>query len=338
MSEENGEHGNGLPRQVQEVRDEIKALEAEKKGKTGGDESLSDQAPGQPQDPTLEKDQKPKPSVDDENLEQRFKVLQGKYNSEVIPLNARVRELTGENGALLQEIAFLKGQLQSQQEAGRPAAEDGVKTKVKSDIDPSSYEEYGEEIVDLAKRYRDQGASIAQLEAKMNGLEKTAEGVQENQREKAVAEFERELTKLCPEWKVQNDDRGFLVWIAQNGLNESLTAALGRLDFEKIANIFNLYPKPNTTPEPPPKPKVKVEEEKKPSDPLEEHVVPKTGGSDETPQSQPSFTTADVNAFYQSYSKGKYPFNACGHTVASRDEAVKLDNEITLAYSKGLVG
>lgn len=343
----------GLPDQVRKMGEQADALEKQMRenGKTGED-ILPDQAPeNHPQDQPDAKPQ-PKPTPQDqpapqnepgENWEQKFYTLQGKYNSEVPRLHAENRELNNQINSLHQKVENLEGQIQNQQQN----APDG-QTASSFDFDPEALEDFGPEFVEVANIVKKQASVIEDLKEQLKNTAAQVQGVQEKQTQQVAMSFEDKLTKACPEWARLNNDRDFNDWLHGNGFFEALNINAQKGDVEKTASFFNRYLKesgtspesPANTPKTPPAESPVNPQPHQPN--LEEHLAPQVnGGGGEVPVAEPSFTRDEVQFFYQDLaqasSNNRFPFEACGRLIKSKDDAVQLEYDIARANEEGRI-
>ncbi len=314
-----------LPEQVERLNEELKKYDQslEKTGKES-----SDQAP-RTQNEQPKSDSQP-PS-EGEGWENKFRVLQGKYNKEVPALTAQVRELQRLVDSLRDENASLKNSQSQSPQQPEGLSADGNAGHFADEIDPRQYEEFGDEIVSLAESYRRQGRTIEQLEGELKRLSQEVGGVRETQAQSEEQRFIEQLESRLPNVLTLNEDPECIRWLDENGLLPSLQAAGSEGDVERTARIFELFLNRTGNSEPASTP---------PSDSselsLHEHQVPQVSAGDGSPSEQPSFTPDQVNQFYRSWSRG-LPFEFNGVLVSTRAEAEKIDNEITLASAQGRV-
>ena len=152
-----------------------------------------------------------------EDYEQKYKVLQGKYNAEM----ARARA----------DIASLRSSQQVRQEPERQVK--------KEELDLS---EYGEEFVTLTNNLNTMQKENDQLKAQMNN-------VQSSVSQQAQSSFFADLERQVPDWSTINTDENFVYRFLQDKplysphatKKDALLDAQKRNDLQQVVAIFNEY-------------------------------------------------------------------------------------------------
>lgn len=221
-----------LPKQIQAEIDEAEALErmfAEQQNPVPAENAAGEGAaeavvpaegipPGTPE--AVAED------ANSETWEQRYRILQGKYDAEVPRLHAQVRELTDNLNQVAQR-------LQSEPvEAPKPLSE----------VAPEDIETYGEDLVNMMRR-------VAAAEAER----RSAEALQRvNQVEGHLAQgqedrFYSALSQRVPQWKDIDNEPGWISWLGEydpmvgSSRQDALNAAARALDSNRVASIFETY-------------------------------------------------------------------------------------------------
>jgi len=277
-----------IPRVVQKQAEEADKLQKDliEKGKTGPD---AEPAPGiEQQDAVKEepkKEEKPKetpaapeakkeppakPPAEAEKAdwEQRYKVLQGKYNAEIRTLNTKLTDAT----TLLAQANTRIGELENR---SAPAPQAEPKPSVPKPIDLQEIDPAKifteEELGALEEEGFDASAVkiMAKINAKLMGargdtgsgdsevkaLKSKVEKLEKSQEVIDRATFDAELTKLVPDWKIVNGHKGegiepdqnWYEWLEQidpfSGLprQQLLNIAAKDLDVKRVAQFFNSF-------------------------------------------------------------------------------------------------
>lgn len=244
---------------------------------------------------------KPDDSQSSSDYEHRFKVLQGKYNSEVPRLSA-------ENKELKQTLKSLQDQLD---EFKAKPAEPLVK--------PEEIEEYGEGLIDVARRVAQEelakkDAQIRKLESKLEALE----GVTTKTVEK---DFYSLLSAKVPEWEKVNADKSFHKWLDEvdelTGYRRQdlLSQAEQARDADRVAKFFKAFDKTS---------------KKQVADTtlaLETQVAPNNTKTPNTPSAKKVWTRAEISEFYRQVRTGR---------VSDKD-AVAIESDIHAATIEGRI-
>lgn len=208
---------------------------------------VSDPAPAPqndnaPEPVAQQADPAPAPAQND-NWEQKYKILQGKYNKEVPALAAQVRE---QDEALRQ----MQDQVNALAQAPRTEVQFQGMT---GDIDPALREEYGDEFFQLVsqtaaravKPMFDQMAQ--QMEELRRGLIGTQSSVQKNEHQIFIEQLDTQVKA----WRTLNKDEGFHQWLSERDTFTGMTRkhllddAVQRRDVGRAAAFFESYAKEN---------------------------------------------------------------------------------------------
>lgn len=163
----------------------------------------------------------------DETWEQKYRILQGKYDAEVPRLHAQVRELTD-------SLNQLVSRLQSQPETSPPVPQ--------SEVAPEDVEAFGEDLVNLARRIAAAEAD-RRVAAALQRVDQVEGRVQETERDR----FYSVLSARVPNWNEVNKDQGWLSWlgeydpIAGASRQAALDSAAQAMDADRVAAIFSSY-------------------------------------------------------------------------------------------------
>lgn len=302
-----------LPRQVAEAEARANKLQeellkqqqsTEQQPEQATDKSVTEQSVTDESVPVngLSADPKPDDSKEDTSYEHRFKVLQGKYNSEVPRLSA-------ENKELKQSLKSLQDQLDDLKAA----------KSVEPLVKPEEIEEYGEGLIDVARRVAQEelakkDAQIKKLESKLEALE----GVTTKTVEK---DFFTSLTDKVSDWAKINDDKAFHKWLDEidelTGYRRQdlLSQAEQARDADRVAKFFKAFKKTST---------------KQATDTnlaLETQVAPNNTKTPNAPPAKKFWTRAEIREFYERMRRGQ---------VSDKD-AVTIEADIHAASIEGRV-
>lgn len=266
----------------------------------GEDPPQNPPASEEPPAPKNDSQTPPAPQGDD-NWEHRFKVLQGKYNSEVPRFAQENKELKARLDQLESELTELKT---------KPA---------EPLVRPEEIEEYGPGLVDLARRIAQE--ELRGKEAEIEKLKRQLEQVSEVTTKTVSNDFFRSLDMLAPEWKQLNEDPGFLKWLDEVDelTDEPRHSLLGKAeaarDAVRVAKFFNSYKKASST------------WAANSAQSLENQLVPPTNKSPETPPSKKIWTRAEISEFYSRLRRG----------AVSDKDAIAIEADITAASIEGRI-
>jgi hypothetical protein len=250
----------------------------------------------------------PNPAADDgshatgDNWEHRFKVLQGKYNSEVPRLAAENKELKGSLKAIQEQLEDLKN--------AKP-----VEPLVKQE----EIDEYGEGLIDVARRIaREELATkdseISKLKAKLE----TLEGVTTKTVEK---DFYSSLEARVPDWTTINQDKSFHQWLDEvdelTGLRRQdlLSQAEQNRDADRVVKFFTAFKKTSQ------------KQVAAASNALETQVAPNSTKTPNTPPSKKIWSRAEIADFYKKVRTG---------SVSDKD-IIAIESDIHAATIEGRI-
>ena len=203
-----------------------------------------------------------------EDWEQKYKVLQGKYNAEVTAdvasLREQVNSLVDENQRISQNLQSAAGTIDNLNSiiASKPDEVVGHESntevssvdKPSGVIDPNDFEVYGEEMVSLVDKFNEQAKTIELLQSSTQGLS-------QQQSKSAEKDFYKQLAVGVPEWESINTNPGFLKWLGDidpaSGATrmDLLQRHYNNLNIQGVEHFFKTWVSLNTAPEAPAKTK-----------------------------------------------------------------------------------
>jgi hypothetical protein len=259
----------------------------------------------------------------DHAWEQRYRVLQSKYDAEVPRYARELREAKGQIHDLMQQMEELKVK------ASEPPAQP---------LDPAAYEEYGEEFGGLVKIVNELQTEVQSLKAENANLKQGVDGVQRHTAQSAATQFEAEMERLAPGWQAQNNDQAFIGWLQEEDPFSGeprlsmLQRHYGRLDAKKCATFFQAYQRESgkTYGSGTAAPGGKSQAAPAPSLSPEQFVSPgksrESGGPPPAPAAK-VWSGAEITRFFEDKRKGKY----------TEEEARRLEMDILRAPTEGRV-
>jgi hypothetical protein len=292
-----------------------------------GNLPLVDPETGVPIAPAVEP--KPAPAAPQTDaFEQKFRSLQGKYDSEMPVLRGQVQTYERINQNLAAQVAQLTEQMTAIQTAK-------VQTPAPASVTDKDVEQYGSELIDLIKRVSGADAhAVAQaMRGEMtnlaNAVGRDVVAVKQNQQQTDRVLYETRLSESVPNWRAINVDAGWLAWLNEydpiiGGTRQAaLTDAYNKFDDVRTVAFLNAYlaTVPRSTPAPTPR------------DELARQIAPRAAQSNApAPTSDANgriWTQQEIGDFYRDLLQGKYK-----HSTAKADQ---LKQEIDEAVASGRV-
>ena len=176
-----------------------------------------------------------------EDFQQKYLVLQGKYNNEIADWKRRLdvaqQTIDRQNNLVLELHERLSG---LEKGAKAPTGDDGGTSEPNADelknLDPEEFQGYGPEMTDLVLGFN-------KLLKRNKHLESMVESRSKEQEDRVWNDFETRMTELVPDWQVINVDPAFKdVWLYQkNGRLQLLKHYNQTLDVAGCAEMFNQY-------------------------------------------------------------------------------------------------
>lgn len=293
---------SSLPRAVVEAEERANKLQEEFLKQQNQPEPEPQPAVVETPVPPAEPTDSAVPPPQEENWEHRFKVLQGKYNSEV-------PRFASENKDLKSRLQILEEQIEEMKNA-KPA-----EVLVK----PEEIEQYGEGLIDVARRVaREELASkdavIAKLQSEINSIKSVTTTVVSDT-------FFKSLTELVPDWESLNADENFLKWLDEIDelTGETRQQLLGKAESQRdpvrAAKFFNLYKKASQS------------WAANSQTSLEQQIVPPANQPSASPPAKKIWTRGEIAGFYERVRRG----------MVSDSDAIAIEADITAATIEGRI-
>jgi len=268
-------------------------------------------------------------------MTERYRTLQGMYNSEVEGVKTENAELT----ARMRNMEALLGSLQEEAQTAAPAP------SAKPVLSDEELEEYGADTVDMVRRVAAAEVhaltsriatlenSIQQLAANMNtSVIPQVQRISQTQNKTAEQQFWSDLETAVPDWQEINSDPAFHEWLLtvdplmgttrQSGLEASQKAR----NAARVAAFFSSWKNIGTNANA----NVQTQQQVKPSaaSELEKQVSPGRGRSQSAPTGEEPkvYTSEDISKFYSDVQKGVYK--------SRQDERNKIERDIFAAQQR----
>lgn len=296
-----GEKMSTLPRAVVEAEERANKLQEEfVKHQNQPEPVPQPPAVETPAPPAVQNDSPPPPQED--SWEHRFKVLQGKYNSEV-------PRFASENKDLKNRLQTLEEQIDEMKNAKPPELL----------VKPEEIEQYGEGLIDVARRVaREELASkdnvIAKLQSEINSIKSVTTNVVSDN-------FFKSLTEFVPDWEALNANDNFLKWLDEvdeltgETRQSLLSKAENQRDPVRAAKFFNMYKKTSQS------------WAANSQTSLEQQIVPPVNQPSSSPPSKKIWTRGEISDFYDRVRRG---------TISDND-AIAIEADISSATIEGRI-
>ncbi|CAB4197166.1 hypothetical protein UFOVP1304_40 [uncultured Caudovirales phage] len=237
-----------------------------------------------------------------DSYEHRFRVLQGKYNSEVPRLSAENKELKGTLRSVQDQLDEIK------------ASKDA-----KPLVGPEEIEEYGEGLIDVARRIAREELSAKDL--KIKKLEDKLDTLEGHTNKSAERDFYSMLSAKVPDWEKINGNKAFHSWLDANDeltgfrRQELLSDAERTRDTDRVAKFFTAFKRTS---------KKQVDDS---SLALETQLTPSNTRTPNTPTGKKIWTRAEIGEFYKNARSGK---------ISDKD-TVAIESDIHAASVEGRI-
>jgi len=280
--------------------------------------------------------------------EQKYKVLQGKYNAEVPRLQRQVQEQNSTIEQLKQQMTATQSMLAAfaQNRVAAPGQGQGpapaAPTKLVKD---EEVKEFGEDLTDFIRRVAQESVLPAverrlqpvqqQVEKATSDAANTAQEQNRLAHERLLATLDREFA----EWRTLNRDPQFLEWLAQPdpysgaARQELLSQAYERFDAPRIVAFFKGYRNEHAVVTPPASAAAPAPAQAASQRTLDDFVSPgqpKAGATGaQNGAGKRIWTEAEIKRFYDDCRSGKYRSNP--------DRRKEIEQDIFAAGREGRV-
>ena len=287
----------------------------------------------------------PNPAAD--GWEQKYRVLQGKYNAEVPRLQRTVNEQSSAIEQLRAQVTATQGMLAAlgQNRVAAPAGQGPAPAAQSSLVKDEEVKEFGADLTDFIGRVAEQrlmsriDQKIQPVQQQVDQVRNTAaQVVQANTQtshERLLATLDREVEG----WRQQNNDPLFLEWLAQTDLlsgatrSDLLAQAYERFDAPRIAAFFKGYRNEHAVVTPPAAAAAPAQGQAASQRTLDDFVAPgqpKAGATGaQNGAGKRIWTEAEIKRFYDDCTAGKFKRNP--------DQRKQIEQDIVSAAREGRV-
>ena len=312
-----------LPRKVQEQADAAEAaLKAiteppEVPAPNEGDQAATET---QPNPEVVEKvasepvEQQQEITVDpDAKWEERYKVLQGKYNAEIPRLQEELKKLREQVGSPSQESQLRAEIDQLKNQLAQPAAQPAYEPPSNAMIDKIR-DDYGSDLADVFAAMQSENTRLSQ---QLSDLANQTTQMRTTSTDQA---FRAMLDAQGIDFDQANNDPLFNDWLDEidqfSGISrkELLNNAYRNGDLRRSAQFFTAYYSQVT-------PEIKNESKPKPSLEDQVRVQSQATSSDNVAPEQPVWTQQQITEYYDKLRRGMY----------TQEEAQRLENQLFAA-------
>ena len=278
----------------------------------------------------------PAPASPADDWEQKYRTLQGKYDSEVPGLRSQV------NG-LQQVLANLEPR--SPQEPTKPDPAPVVTTV---GVPAKDIEEYGQELIDAVRRWARMEVQplVDELRTKVDGLGSNFQKVERSAQETAVFNARTHVRAMLnadpvlgPVWEDLNKDAGFINWIKSADpfsgqiRQPLLQGAFDAGQADRVKAFFNAYLSEHTATQVPAQVPPHTPEQPGTGRPtLEDFAAPGRGST--TPPSggapeKRTWSQPEIAAFYRDVNRGVY--------AGKEADKLRIEQDIIAAATEGRI-
>lgn len=242
--------------------------------------------------------------VQGESFEQKYKTLQGMFDSQVTQVHAQNRDLAQRVDQLQQLLATMES---------APSAEPAVPTEPVSLLSDEEKDEYGESIDIMRKVSQEVSGShkqqiqalTEQVQQLQGALVPRVEHLAQQQTQTAEQNFWAELSSAVPSWREINDNQEFQTWLLEvdplSGMPRQtfLEDAQRNMDARRVAGFFTSWP--GGTP-------LAQNTGSASASELERQVAPGKGRSGPAPAGNEAktYTKEDITKFFDDVRFGKF--------------------------------
>jgi hypothetical protein len=231
------------------------------------------------------------PAPAQDSWEARYKTLAGKYNAEVPRMAADNRTLKESVGTLTEQVGALTKQIAEQQS----------KIPMEPLIRPEEIQEFGEPLVDMARRAAKEVVAQAQgpMQRELDATRTELTDLKKSAGEIQWQNFIDLVSSLCPDWAQINVNPDFLSWL--DGVDDFtglprqslLDRAKDARDAPRVARFFQTWKQANQN---------RATDSR---NALESQVVPDSSSRTVVPSGKQIYSRAQVKRFYDDWRSGR---------------------------------
>lgn len=260
-------------------------------------------------------DSQPAPEAQPEQpdpWEHRYRVLQGKYDSEVPRLQQELKSTLAASTALQQQVGQMQEQLNQFQREQAEAKH--VASLALTDEEKAAF---GDDLVNLTRRIAQAEAQRVreELSGKLSATEQTVQQASKDAEQAAYDRFLATVERQVPDWEAVNKRTDWLQWLGQTDpllgstRQEALDAAAGARDAARVAAIFGAF---------------KATLPASADAPVDQPTAPRTQAAapSQTGGTKRTYTEADIATLYAARRRGEFPDAQWAAISAEIDAAV----------------
>lgn len=263
-----------------------------------------------------------------EGWEQKYRVLQGKYNAEVPRLQNQVREQNEQLRSFQSQLTAtqnLLASLSAQREPAPAASTPATPPAPTKLVKDEEVKEFGADLIDVIRRAAREEMSgmlpeidrrVAPVAQRANQAAQAAQDVGQRVAQNDQQSVLAMLASAVPNWQELNEDAGFLEWLDQidpfSGAQRGalLKQAYKAHDGSRVVAFFSGYLKEHAAVTPPAASKEPAAAPAAPQRKLEQFVAPgtpKTGAaSTQDGSGKRVWSRAEIGQFYSDVQAGRY--------------------------------
>ncbi len=244
----------------------------------------------------------------------RFKVLQSKYDAEVPRYARELRELKNAVSGYRYRISDLEAQLAAKpKQAPVPAEASSAPTQK---LDPTRYDDYGEEVVELATMLNKAVESLEGVKGENQELKEHLAQLSQSSRKMNHERFLDAVRRRYPAFDAQDKDPAFLQWISANHIPLQQIAA--HQDVDEAVRVYQQYAD-----------LLEAEGQQPPAPPTPRPPVspPRSAPTTPAPAGKKEWTRASIAQFYSDKKTGRL----------TEVQAQKLEKDLFAAQHEGRI-
>lgn len=285
-----------------------------------------------------------------EGWEQKYKVLQGKYNAEVPRLQNQVRDQNTQLQSFQSQLTAtqnLLASLSAQREPAPSASQPATPPAATKLVKDEEVKEFGADLIDVIRRAAREEMSgllpeidrrVAPVAQRVNQVAQATQDVGQRVAQNDQQSVLAALATAVPNWQEMNEDPGFLEWLDQvdpfSGAQRGalLKQAYKAHDGPRVVAFFNGYLKEHAAVTPPAAPKVPAAAPA-PQRNLEQFVAPgtpKTGAaSTQDGSGKRVWSRAEIGQFYSDVQAGRFK--------GTKEQRKQVETDIFAAQREGRI-
>lgn len=254
-----------------------------------------------------------------EDIEQKYRTLQGKYNAEVPRLQQQLNNAVRDRDDTGNRLTQLEAELRQLRD--RPQTQT---------LDPKDVESFGADLVEMVRRQanaeieRAVKGHLSEITTRIGQLEQSVTGVSRATANSAEQQFYANLKQMVPDYETVNVTPKFLEWLGEEDpvygepRQSALDRAASSLNAGRAAAVFNAFKQ------------IAPAQAPAPANDLQSQVTPARTGATMAPQANTlRISEKSITQFYDDIRRGVYR--------GREAEAQRMEVEINRALAEGRV-